>query len=264
MRKTNDHEELMARLADGTLPEHEAAVLRRTVARSPGLAAVLAEQERAVALVQAVDVAAPDDLRARVDALAAAARPRRARRSGWRRPSYRPLAAMLTAAVLALALVLSLGGTSPAPRGPTVLAAAQIALASATFPAPGQSGGDPAALRMSVGGVAFPYWDDRGWRSDGARTDRLGGHKLLTVFYRSRWGARVGYAIASGGPLALSGVTTATLRRGDVRYTLVLGVAGMHIVTWLADGHSCVLASRTASDGVLLKLAGWSAPATRT
>jgi anti-sigma factor RsiW len=59
----------LAKLADGSLPADREAELRAQVVQSPSLAAALAEQERAVALLRALDEPAPDALRARVEAL---------------------------------------------------------------------------------------------------------------------------------------------------------------------------------------------------
>ena len=47
--------------------------------------------------------------------------------------------------------------------------------------------------------MPFPYWEERfGWRSTGARNDRIGGRAVTTVFYADGRGHRIGYAIVAG------------------------------------------------------------------
>ncbi len=86
----------LAALADGSLAPERRAALEAKVAESSELADLLAEQQRAVALVQsaAAEVEAPSALRARIEA------PRRARP----RPTRR-LVAVGSAAAVALAVV---------------------------------------------------------------------------------------------------------------------------------------------------------------
>ncbi len=73
-REDVDGEELaeLAALADGSLAPERRAALEARVAASPELAALLAEQQRAVAFTRsaAAEVEAPDGLRTRIDALA--------------------------------------------------------------------------------------------------------------------------------------------------------------------------------------------------
>jgi len=87
----------LAALADGSLSHARRAALEERVAGSSGLAALLAEQERAVALTRAAadEVEAPAALRARIDAQ------RRPRRS--RSPRTYVLAGAAATAVLVLA-----------------------------------------------------------------------------------------------------------------------------------------------------------------
>src|SRR5437879_401991 len=78
----------------------------------------------------------------------------------------------------------------------------------------------PPRLAAAGDGVSFPYWQARlGWRSTGARTDRIGGRLVRTVFYASSGGRRVGYAIVSGLPAPHVSGGASTLREG-VRYRL--------------------------------------------
>jgi hypothetical protein len=110
---------------------------------------------------------------------------------------------------------------------------------------------------MTVNGVAFPYWEDRfGWRAVGARTDRVAGREVTTVFYGNHRGQTIGYAIVSGAnPPRISDGMAA--RRGGVRYWLT-SVNGAPVVTWLRDGHLCVVSGRGVSGATLLRLASWT------
>jgi hypothetical protein len=105
-RSENELEELAA-LADGSLAPERRAALEARVEASPELAALLAEQERAVALTQSAvaSTEAPAGLRRRVDA-------QRSRRWRWA-PIVAigaPAAALAAAAVVAAVVITS--GTS--------------------------------------------------------------------------------------------------------------------------------------------------------
>ena len=154
-----------------------------------------------VELVRAVDVRAPESLRANVEEMIAdRTRTGDAGGRGFARRARPPLvlagAIATAAAVLAVAL---LAGGSSAPTGPTVSEAAALTLAPATHPAPPESRTRRAQLAATVDGVFFPYWEGRlGWRSTGSRSDRLHGRQITTVFYGDRGGRQIGYAIVSG------------------------------------------------------------------
>jgi hypothetical protein len=254
--QTQSPEAELARLADGSLPESRQAELRSQVRESPELGRALAEQERAVALIRAVDVTAPDSLRAKLDALAAAApadtgAPARPR---WRprmpRLAWAAAGGLTTAVAAAVVLVIALGGGA---SGPSLTQAARVAVAPATAPSPAEDVSDRTQLNMSVAGIQFPYWGRTiGWRTAGARTDTLNGRRVATVFYRGPTGTRVGYAIVSGTALPVKGGRWIT--RDGVRFTL-LTAGGAHLVTWLRSGHTCVIAGRGVADHTLLALA---------
>jgi hypothetical protein len=252
-----EHDDIQARLAalaDGTLP---AGGRERIVARvqgSPELRDELEAQRRAVAIVRHVEeVPAPASLQRSIDALAAG---RSARRGSAVRP--RLVAAAMLAAVAAAALIVALtAGPEPIEGrpAPTVLQASRLALSPALLPSPAESPRDRGRLVDSVEGISYPYWRGRfGWRTAGARTDRLGGRSITTVFYADGASRRIGYSIVAGRPLALPGGAVVSHR--GVRYH-VLGAAGVTVVTWRQAGHTCILAARGVNGATLVHLATW-------
>jgi hypothetical protein len=266
MKNSPRFEPQLAKLADGTLDVGAANALTGAVAGSPELSAALAEQELAVSMVRSIDDRAPASLYSHLAALTAnQSQSRRSLAGNLRgvRSTRRVFAPVLAFTVaLAAALVVFIAGSASQSKL-TVLDAAHLALASATLPPPAQSATDPMTVRASIAGVSFPYWSARGWRTTGARSDVTPGRDVRTVFYTSASGTRVGYAIAAGAalPLAQSDAAprSATSVSYGVRYEL-LDVGGAEIVTWLRDGHTCVLASRDAGANALLRLARWSEP----
>jgi hypothetical protein len=150
--------------------------------------------------------------------------------------------AFASAAIAAVVVVLAVGGTS----APTVLRTAALALAQPRANA-------PARLVASGTNIVFPDWAARGWPSSGLRRDRLGGRVVTTEFFRRYASGTVGYAIVSGAPLRFGGGGV-TVMRSREQYRL-MSTGGARVVAWVQEGHTCVLASRTASDATLLKLA---------
>jgi len=264
----NPGEADLARLADGSLPEARQAELRAQVSGSPELTAALAEQQRAVSMLRALDQPAPAALRARVDELTAAgtrshltgagsrSQPSGAGTRSPRRPLIRWRRALLlpgatALAVVVAAIVIVAGGTSSAP---TVPQAAHLALAAATLPAPAVNPADATELKLTAAGIPFPnYGSSDLWAASGARTDRLDGRTVTTVFYSDRTGDQVGYAIASGAPLA--GARGTAVRIYNTTFTLARqGQA--RLITWVRSGHTCVIAGRSVSYRTLQELAG--------
>jgi anti-sigma-K factor RskA len=140
MRMRRGGEEELAALADGSLaPEHRAELEARIEA-SPILADRLAEQERAVALLQGAgdEVEAPAALRARVDAQRS---PRNARAP---RSLARGGVAVATVAAVAAAVVLVVGSGSHGARFQAALG--------------------PTALEPGAGGEATLTKTSSGWR----------------------------------------------------------------------------------------------------
>ena len=166
--------------------------------------------------------------------------------------------ALVAVLVVALALSLSGGGGSGSSlrQASTLRLASALTLRAATAPAPRESSGNATQLAAAVDGVSFPYWRDHfGWRSTGARTDRIGGRTVTTVFYADGQGRRIGYAIVAGvQPHPPSGGVPSV--RGGTVYR-VLAVNGAAAVVWLRDGHLCVVSGRGVDSATLLRLASW-------
>ncbi len=216
------------------------------------------QESELIELVRAIDVRAPQELHRRIEALVAE------RTSVDRR---RPAAvrwglsgAVAFAAVVAVLVVsLSSGGGSAL----TLRTAVAMTLRPATMAAPVENPHNGTMLEASVDGVAFPYWEESfGWRSTGARTDRVGGRTLTTVYYADSHHHWIGYAIVAGTPAPpVSGGVI--VQRGDTPYRF-LTEDGAQVVTWLRDGHLCVLAGHGVNSGTLLSLASWHGHGTLT
>jgi hypothetical protein len=218
--------------------------------------------------LRAIDVRAPDSLHARVEALIASESSRRGRRGrrDHRRdgsaaarsfsagPRLAGAGAIVAAlAIIAIAVGLSGGGNSSAP---SVSQASALTLREATAAAPAESSRNHAELAATVDGVSFPYWGGSfGWRSTGVRTDHVAGRTITTVFYANRRGQRVGYAIVSGTAPKHHGGGRATWRDGSPYW--LFSQNGVKVVTWLRDGHLCVVSGRGVSGATLLHLASW-------
>ncbi len=137
-------------------------------------------------LQQARDERAPALLRAEVEDLRRRSTERRAPRRAtlrtrlWTRPASFISAGASAVAAAVVVLVIALGG-----GGPSIAAAAALATRGASSPAPAADPAAPARLLSAhVGNVWFPNWEwQGGWRSSGARTDRLGDRSVTTVYY---------------------------------------------------------------------------------
>jgi hypothetical protein len=216
------------------------------------------QAERAVlAHIRSLDaVQAPATLRRSIEGLASSAQTRRRRRGTTR---LRLVGAGALAAAVAAVVAIALGGGAPPANrqvATTVLAASRLALLPATLAAPAESLDHAGRLKRSVEGVTYPYWGGRlGWQASGARTDRLGAHTITTVFYTSRDGRRIGYAIV-GGPALPAPSGGAAVQQSGVHFR-VLATGDLEVVTWREAGHTCVLAGRGVAAATLLRLAGW-------
>lgn len=203
------------------------------------------EQIGATITATAATVDAPDGLRARI----AASRP----------PSHRArrvLAAVTVCIGMVIGIAVGLLTIPADSEPPTIAAAASAALRAPTAPSPGAAPTDERTIRARVGAVRFPnYGYDSGWTIAGVRRDELAGRRALTVVYRGG-GDRIGYTVVDGAPLARP--AGARQVSSDGRQFAVLRRDGALVVTWRQGGHTCVLASRSASLRALLALATWS------
>lgn len=217
------------------------------------------DQQRIAKLVRSFDAPAPQALHQRIDSLVAGQGDHRhTHRHLGRRLSFSVLAGVGAIAVVA-AIVLAIafgGGSSGGAAALTVGQTIAPTLRAATLPAPRESLARHAQLDAAVDGVPFPYWGERfGWHSTGARADRIDGRTVTTVFYANGGGQRVGYAIFAGAPTHKTGGVVTW--RGGVSYRL-FDESGVAVVTWLRDGHLCVISGRGVSSATLLRLASWS------
>jgi hypothetical protein len=213
-----------------------------------------------VELVRSIDVPAPESLHVHVQALvqerSGSGRARRGvgatARSFGLAPSL--AAATIAAAAIAVALVVGLsGGASPSLSNSETAA---LTLRAATERAPAESAHNHTQLAAAVDGVSFPYWEERfGWRTTGARSDRIGGRSVMTVFYGDARGRRIGYAIVAGTPAPQ--ISGGVLRwRNGTPYRITTQ-DGAPVVSWLRSGHLCVVSGRGLSGAMLLRLASW-------
>jgi hypothetical protein len=176
-----------------------------------------------------------------------------ARPSFWRRRAR----ALAGGAVAGLALVAALvalqtgGGSSE----PSLAAVAEVAGLEPTAPAPSPSGGDPPVLDARVEPIAFPDWQKSfGWRAVGSRADEVAGRAVKTVFYRNGQGARLGYSIVAGEPIAESPPGQPLKREGHTYHVARRGERTQ--VTWTQQGHTCVfVASAAVPQAKLVELA---------
>jgi hypothetical protein len=250
VRLSDDELTELVAFADGSLsPERHAQVAAR-LGRDPHLRELVDKQRAAVAAVASLDAPAPAALHAQVVAdWPGPAERTRTRGAGWfRRPPALIAAGLATAAAVVIALVM-IGGSSSAGVGDTV----DLAAAGPTSPPPAVDASDPRFLAASVGGNAFPnYAAKLGWRRAGARSDELDGRLAKTVYYR-RNGVQVAYSIVAGDPLEWpSGVRV--LHDGQLELRS-LDYEGSQVVTWLRNGHTCVLSSEGATRQQLLEMA---------
>ncbi len=237
----------LTRLADGTLPDAQAAALRARIQEDPDLRSRLRQQQRAVALVRSTDnIVAPASLRTAIHDQTSRP-PSSHGRKLWRPRLLAPLGAAVAAAAVVAIVVVSQGS------GPlSVTRTAQLALASPTHRAPAVDPGDTDLLSLNVGSIRFPdYEGQTGWRATGARSDQVDGRRIQTVFYNIA-GRQVGYSIVAGAALPIPPGPTHTIQ--GTRYVLT-DTGSAQLVTWRQAGHTCIIAARHTTQHTLLKLA---------
>jgi hypothetical protein len=175
-------------------------------------------------------------------------RPARPRRrwltggAGWR-PA---IAAGALAAVCAAIVVLAVGGGGG--TGPNIPAAANLAFAPSTGPAPAAR--SATLLDASYGGVTYPNYVRFAVSASGTRTDRIGGRPALTVFYHVPGGIRLSYTVFSGRAVPLPASARTVVYEGVPLKTFTTS-SGLSVVTLVRYGRTCVLAAKTEATTVL-------------
>lgn len=189
---------------------------------------------------------APDSLRASVEALRADA----VRRPGLVMRLRLGFAGLASAAAVAAALVIGLGGTTAAPALAQVVA---IAGRAPTGSAPAPDTKLPGSLLSAqVGGLHFPDWAEyNGWRASGQRTDTISGRRIVTVYY-TRGATRLVYSIVASPALVWTGRDVYKIYRSGARVTVV----------WTDAGHTCVLTAAGVKPELLWRLAETTAEGT--
>jgi hypothetical protein len=239
----------LAALADGQLSGRRRAQVEARVEADERAQELVAQQQRALAAVQAfreaLPAAAPAALRKRVERLRVEAEPRKRLRLG-----LRPLLA--GAAVVTLALVALLLPTSGPPSVNAVAALVHAEATTTTVPA----SSTPGLLRRSFAGVTFPNWSDEfAWGAEGARRDEVDGRKTDTVFYGHQ-GHKIAYTVVAGKPLPPpSGARRVS--GAPISVYLTRDDKGHDIAVFRRGGHTCVLGGHVLSQRTLVKLATW-------
>jgi hypothetical protein len=207
-----------------------------------------------VEFVRAIDVRAPRELHAGVEALVAERAPAVAGR-GPMATRWGLLAGVpALAAVIVVALVVGLAGGGGSP--PTLEQTVALTLQPPTMNAPDENPHDGGQLAVAVDGVPFPYWEESfGFRATGARVDDVDGRKVTTVFYADGEKNWLGYAIVSGTPAPR--VTGGVVIHHDGASYRLLTAHGARVVVWERGGRLCVVAGHGVSNGTLLALASW-------
>jgi hypothetical protein len=238
----------LAAFADGTLPAGRRGQVEQALSDSPRLRATVSAQRQALKAIEAAAAErAPSSLRARV----ALAQPP-ARRAGRSR-----FAAVLGTAVVGagaaavVAVVVVVGGTA----GPTVAQAAVLTSRppQVSVPEPKLDQGTLPGVRAV--GLTYPYWEDHfGYRARGVRHDSLDGRQVTTAFY-ARGASRVAYEIVSGSPLRQGGGWWQTELQGVQLWTT--NTPSGLVVSWVRDGHTCILIGSHTQAATLQNLAAW-------
>ena len=245
----------ITRLVDGSLTDDGSQAVD---ARATGLdmQGQVASQRRVAGTLRSGGPAVPDQLASAIDGrIRDAYGPDSDHRvPTWRalRPAWWPARRWVPAvslagvgAVVVLGLVVALTGGS---TQPSIAAAAKLAFAPATSPAPAVKSGR--FLDVSYAGVTYPSYARFAVAPTGARTDRIGGRPALTVFYRLRNGVRMSYTVFSGKPVGLPRDARKIIYDG-VTLREFTGHRGLAVVTLVRFDRTCVLAAPANRDTVL-------------
>ena len=150
----------------------------------PEIRRQVARQRRVADELRSGGPAVPDQLVRNIDAKvreaygSAAPRPRRTRLASG--SAWRPAIAVGGLAVVCAAIVIAVAGGGSS--GPSIPAAAALAFAPSTGPAPGVKSAQ--YIDAAYGGVTYPNYAKFSVPPTGVRTDRIGGRPALTVYYR--------------------------------------------------------------------------------
>jgi hypothetical protein len=192
-------------------------------------------QRRVVHALQSGGPAVPEALLRRIEQMQQAPRARRAPRL----PARPALAgAVALAAAVVIVVMLSLGG----PGRPSTVQAAELS------PLPSER-----ETPRSFVGVSYPDWAKRfGWFAVGGRDDKLGNRSTTTAFYRHTH-HRIGYTVISGRPIEPPANAEVTTVKGVTLHRFRLGA--QDVVTFVRNGHTCVLSGEVHRASTLVKLA---------
>ena len=252
LRHKQPSERDLAALADGALPVRRRAKVERAVGSSPQLQADVAAERRALAAIRgAAGERAPVALRARLE-LARDPDPR------WRLPRFMTATAATAAvavAAFAAALAVTIGGGTTG--SPTVAEAAGLGTRAPVTAAAATSNDDGVLPGVNAVGISFPDWGASfGFEAVGVRRDHLGGRLATTVFY-ARGDRRIAYTVMSGAPLPAGAPVRESVRNGVSIGTFLTN--GRVVVTWVRNGHTCVLSGPGTPSALLSRLAAWKA-----
>lgn len=164
------------------------------------------------------------------------------------RSSCRPAVAVAWLAAVCAAVVVGIVAVGGGGSGPSIRAAAALAFAPSTGPAPPAR--SPKLLDASYGGVTYPNYAKFSVPPTGERTDRVDGRPALTVFYRLPNGTRLSYTVFSGTAVPLPRDARAVRFEG-VPLHMFTTSSGLSVVTLARYGRTCVLAARAKPDVVL-------------
>lgn len=190
-------------------------------------------------------VLAPHDLRRRID---------RERRLALRRRGLRVrrVARAAAAVTAACAVAIAVFAADLRSGDPSLADAARVALRAPTSTLPAGSREGPALRAPTIDGVAFSNFEYRtgNLRAIGVRQDRSRGRQVVIVSYADGGGGRIAYGIVAAPALDVPAAARRVTYRGMHFAVLHSGTAT--VVTWRRQGHTCILASREASQARLL------------